>query len=230
MDTEIERIYLSHKIEKCYPDRYDNTVFEKFNEMNSDTQFQNDYKKWKAGINYKTNRKIKIGGKTHKKLETSRFSIELPLNPPSCGWRIFPLDKLKNIDAVKYLEETEKIKHEIDIENAGIKDYNKKIDIVVEKIKNLESWNDFVDFEGKKYGLIYKNKNNIHIENNCLGKMIFIGERTEYNIAACLYKNDRETTYKITKCNKCNYEHKKYVCSTGGGSRYASQCMAGFIK
>ena len=60
--------------------------------------------------------------------------------------------------------------------------------------------------------------------------MIFIGERTEYKIAASLYKDDRETTYKITKCNKCNYEHKEYVCSTGGGSRYVSQCMAGFIK
>ena len=41
MDTEIKRIYLSHKIEKCYPYRYHNAVFEKFNEMNSDTQFQN---------------------------------------------------------------------------------------------------------------------------------------------------------------------------------------------
>ena len=61
--------------------------------------------------------------------------------------------------------------------------------------------------------MIYKNKNNIHIENNCLGKMIFIGERTEYKIAASLYKDDRETTYKITKCNKCNYEHKEYVRS-----------------
>lgn len=228
MDTEIERIYLSHKIEKCYPDRYDNAVFEEFNKMNSDTQFQNDYKKWKAGINYKTNRKIKIGGKTYKELEKSRFSIKLTLNHRF--WGFISFDELKNIDAVKYLEETEKIKHEIDIENAGIKDYNKKIDIVVEKIKNLESWDDFVEFEGKKYGLIYKTKNNIHIENNCLGKMIFIEERTEYDIAASLYKNDRETTYKITKCNKCNYEHKEYVCSTGGGSRYVSQCMAGFIK
>lgn len=144
MDTEIERIYLSHKIPKCYPDRYDNAVFEKFNEMNSDTQFQNDYKKWKAGINYKTNRKIKIWGKTYKELEKSRFSIKLTLNHRF--WGFISFDELKNIDAVKYLEETEKIKHEIDIENAGIKDYNKKIDIVVEKIKNLESWDDFVEF------------------------------------------------------------------------------------
>ena len=213
MDTEIKRIYLSHKIEKCYPYRYHNAVFEKFNEMNSDTQFQNDYKKWNAGINYKTNRKIKIGGKTHKELEESRFSIKI--NDISVSF-----DKLKNIDAVKYLEETEKIKHEIDIENAGIKDYNKKIDIVVEKIKNLESWDDFVVFEGKKYGLINKTKNNIHIENNCLGKMIFIGERTETKIGNCrpfcIY-NDTETTYNIYKCNKCNYEDKKFVCRTGGG-------------
>ena len=146
MDTEIERIYLSHKIPKCYPDRYDNAVFEKFNEMNSDTQFQNDYKKWKAGINYKTNRKIKIWGKTYKELEKSRFSIKVPLKWCPCVWTYISFDELKNIDAVKYLEETEKIKHEIDIENAGIIDYNKKFDIVFEKIKNLESWDDFVEF------------------------------------------------------------------------------------
>ena len=57
----IERHYPSKRQEKSYPERYDNSIFEKLNEMNADTELQNYYKKWKDGINYKTNRKIKIG-------------------------------------------------------------------------------------------------------------------------------------------------------------------------
>ena len=65
---KIKRLYPSKKHEYRYPDRYNNAVFEKFNEMNTDTELQNDYKKWKAGKNYKTNRKITIGGKIHREI------------------------------------------------------------------------------------------------------------------------------------------------------------------
>jgi len=44
-----------------------------------------------------------------------------------------------------------------------IKDYNKSIDSIVEKIQMLESWEDFIVFEGKNYGLVNKLINNIHI-------------------------------------------------------------------
>jgi len=39
-----------------------------------------------------------------------------------------------------------KINNEIDVENVVIKDYNKSIDSIVEKIQKLESWNEFIEF------------------------------------------------------------------------------------
>lgn len=213
---KIERQYPTKKREKTYPERYDNSIFEKLNEMNGDTELQNDYKKWKDGINYKTNRKIKIGGKIHRELK-AKFMIY------SCGGILF--DTLNHINSNEYLQETEKINNEIDVENAVIKDYNKLVDSIIEKIQKLEGWNEFIVFEGKKYGLIHKIKNNIHIENNCLGEMVFLKTEKEYTFndrPFCNYE-DKETTYSIYKCSKCNYENKIVECSTGGGSQYVSQ-------
>jgi len=210
---KIERQYPTKKREKIYPKRYDNSVFEKLNEMNGDTELQNDYEKWKDGINYKTNRKIKIDGKIHRELK-QKFMI---------GGVLF--DTLNSINAVEYLQETEKIINEIDVENAIIKDYNNVIDIIIDKIQKLEGWDDFIEFEGKYYGLIHKIKNNIHIENNCLGEMIFTHEKTEYTFndrPFCNY-DDTETTYSNYNCSKCNYENKIVECITGGGSQSVSQ-------
>ena len=198
-------------------------LFEKLNEMNGDTELQNDYKKWKDGINYKTNRKLKIGGKIHRELK-AKFIIY------SCGEILF--DTLNHINANEYLQETKKINTEIDVENAVIKDYNNSIDSIIEKIYKLERWNDFIEFEGKKYGLTnkfkYNDKYNVHIENDCFGEMIFTHKEITYTSndrPFCNY-DDTETTYSIYKCSKCNYENKIVECRTGGGSRYVSQ--AGF--
>jgi hypothetical protein len=138
---KIERQYPTKKPLKKYPERYDNFVFEKLNEMNDDTKLQNDYKKWKDGINYKTNRKIKIGGKLHKELK-EKFMIKGVL-----------IDILNNINVNEYIQETKKINDEIDIENIAIKDYNISVNTIIEKIQKLERWNDFIEFEGKKYGI-----------------------------------------------------------------------------
>ena len=79
-----------------------------------------------------------------------------------------------------------KIINEIDVENAIIKDYNKLVDSIIEKIQKLERWNDFIEFEGKKYGLINKikyrhnEKYNVHIENDCFGEMVFTRKETTY--------------------------------------------------
>jgi len=56
--------------------------------MNADTELRNYYKKWKDGINYKTNRKIKIGGKIHRELKEKCMIY-------SCGWILF--DTLNHI-------------------------------------------------------------------------------------------------------------------------------------
>jgi hypothetical protein len=141
----------------------------------------------------------------------------------SCGGILF--DTLNSINADEYLQETKKIINDIDFENVIIKDYNKLVDSIIEKIQKLERWNDFIEFEGKKYGLVNKIQNNIHIENNCSGEMIFTHEKTEYTFndrPFCNY-DDKETTFSIYKCSKCNYENKIIKCSTGGGSHYVSQ-------
>ena len=122
----IERQYPTKKREKTYPERYDNYVFEKLNEMNDDIELQNDYKKWKDGINYKTNRKIKIGGKIHRELK-QKFMISYSHNY-SIGHQIRSsvlFEDLININADDYLQETKKINNEIDAENIIIKNYNK---------------------------------------------------------------------------------------------------------
>lgn len=214
----IERYYPIKIQEKSYPERYDNSIFEKLNEMNADAELQNDYKKWKDGINFKTNRKIKIGGKIHRELK-AKFMI---YSRCSRGGILF--DTLNRINTNEYLQETEKINNEIDVENAVIKDYNKLIDSIIEQIQKLEGWDEFIVFEGKKYGLIHPIKNNIHIDNNCLGELIFAHETTEYTFndrPFCNY-DDKETTFSIYKCSKCNYENKIIKCS-GGGSQYVSK-------
>jgi len=65
----IERQYPRKKFEIFWSKGYNLIIFEKFNEMNRNPKFQNIYKKRKNGINYKTNTKIKIGGKKHKKIQ-----------------------------------------------------------------------------------------------------------------------------------------------------------------
>jgi len=214
--NKIERQYPTKKREKIYPERYDNSVFEKLNEINGDTELQNDYKKWKDGINYKTNRKIKIDGKIHRELK-EKFMIY------SCGGVLF--DTLNSINPHEYLQETKKINNEIDVENAIIKDYNKLVDCIIEKIQKLERWNEFIEFEGKFYGITSKVLNNIHRENDCFGEMTFTHKEKTYTSndrPFCNY-DDTETTYSIYKCSKCNYENKIVECRTGGGSQYVSQ-------
>ena len=213
---KIERKYPNKKQEKIYPERYDFSVFEKLNEINADTELQNDYKKWKNGINYKTNRKIKIDGKIHRELKQN-FIIN------SCGGILF--DKLNNINQHEYLKETIQINSDIDVENIIIKDYNKIVDSIIEKIQNLEKWNEFIEFEGKCYGITSKVINMIHRENNCFGEMVFTRKEKTYSSndrPFCNY-DDTETIYSIYNCSKCKYEDKIFESRTGGGTQYVSQ-------
>lgn len=215
---KIERYYPNKKNEKSYLLRYDNFVFEKFNEMNANIELQNDYKKWKDGINYKTNRKIKIEGKIHTELK-QKFMINY-------GFSSVLFEDLNNINIHEYLQETKKINNEIDCENTEIKRYNVLVDIIIEKINKLNRWYEFVEFEGKKYGIIYKIKDNIHIENDCFGEMIFTHKKTTYrsNDRPFCICDDTETTYLIYNCCKCNYENKIIESITGGDIHPTSKC------
>lgn len=166
-----------YPIHKNYPWRYTNEVFDKFNEMYSDPEIRENCNKWKEGINPYTNRKIKIGGKTYDSIKDD-FMIYF-LYRTRWTW-VFYL-KLVEIDQEIYKEETIQLNREIDREN-------KVISSKIKQIKCLKSWNDFVIYNGIKYGL-KKVVNHVHRENDCFGKM----ER-------------QKCRGNFTKCNKCGYE------------------------
>jgi hypothetical protein len=199
---EIKRCYPNKKQKKIYPLRFNNFVFEKFNEMIIDEKLQNDYKKWKNGINYNTNRKITIGGKIHTSLK-QQFMIKY--GSFKGGFKNILFTSLIGIDSIKYICDTEKFKNDIDIENNIIDDYNNNIDDTIKKIQELKKWNDFIEFEGIKYGIkrIY---NNIHRENDCNGEIIEYykcrscrGTSSFYEQCRCEYKEN-------IKCLKCGYK------------------------
>jgi hypothetical protein len=196
---EIIRNYPIEKNEKMYPFRYDNNVFNEYNKIKNDIEFKNDYIKLKNGINYKTNRKIKINGKSYDELKKKFY-----INCMNGQFVLFK--KLDNINIENYLQETINIKSIIDKENLIIKKYNNDVNEIIKKINKLKNWNDYIEFEGKYYGICYKVINYIHVENNCKGNMLFYREYLEecgkewFGGCTIDYKNIKEY-----KCNKCAF-------------------------
>lgn len=143
-----------------------------------------------------------------------------------CGYNTRILfEELDNIDRKKYIKETKQKNSHIDNKNNDIKKYNNSIDKIIEEINKLNDWNNFIEFDGKKYGYPQKVKNSVHIENNCNGNMIFLREETEYRIndrPFCNY-SDGETTYCHFECNRCKYTHKTVKEHIPKG-RYVSKC------
>ncbi len=198
---KIERHYPTKLHPKSYSMRYTKYTFEEYNEVIKNVDLLREYEKWKNGINYNTNRKIKIGGKIHTDLK-QKFMINY-------GHTLF--EDLKDINALEYLQESEKINAEIVIENKRIKDYNTAVEKVIENIKALTKWNDFIEFEGKRYGIPNKILNKIHIENDCFGEMVFYMKK-EKECRGCrdgVMFNGSYTCscfmQDINKCSKCGF-------------------------
>ena len=184
-----------------YPYRYTNDAFDKSHEMYNDPVLTEHYNKWKEGINPHTNRKIKIGGKTYHSIKND-FIISF-LNSRGTWCSVFYL-KLIEIDQEKYEKETIQLNHETDKENEVASS-------TIEQINRLQSWNDYVEFDGMKYGLP-KVLNEIHRENDCFGQMEYDREK-DYECRGC--RNNQVGpfqclchTFTINKCNKCGYEEK----------------------
>lgn len=195
---DIIRIYPNHKQLLSYPFRFTSEHFDKYNEMINNKILQDNYKKWKNGFNYKTNRKVTINGELHYKLK-SIFTIK-------CD-RINSIlfDELDNIYFEKYLLETNTIYEDIDDKNKEITMYNNIVNNNIKNINNLDNWDSFINFESIKYGLP-SIVNNIHKENNCLGEII----KDYYESCSCSSCenwngcNSGGTQY--YKCNKCDYK------------------------
>ena len=199
----IIRTYPNYKNKLKKPNRFNTEHFETFNKMIDDKDLMSNYQKWKQGINYKTNRKIKIDGDTHKKIDCFHKYI--------FGDSIY-IDDVININQDDYLKETFEMEKDIANKNEEIKRYNDIVKSVIDKIKNLQKWDDFIEFEGKYYGLVNKVRNNIHIENSCNGEMIFIETKREIvcRDRPFCYTADTDYEYDVYKCSNCKYIHYKY--------------------
>ena len=199
----IIRTYPKYKDRLKKPNRFNTEHFETFNKMIDDKDLMSNYQKWKLGINYKTNRKIKMGGDTHKKIDCFHKYI--------FGDSIY-IDDVININQDDYLKETFEMEKDIANKNEEIKRYNDIVKSVIDKIKNLQKWDDFIEFEGKYYGLVNKVRNNIHIENSCNGEMIFIETKREFVFRdrPFCYTEDTDYEYDVYECRNCNFTHFKY--------------------
>lgn len=137
-DIHIRRDLPYKKNRIKYPFRFTEEIF-------------NKYKKWALGINYKTNKKIQIGGKMHIAIKNSicnEYDIYGTFN------------SLQNINMDNYFIETEQIYKKIDNTNSDIDVYNTMIDNIIEQISKLNTLGDYIEFEGKRYG---KSDNSISI-------------------------------------------------------------------
>lgn len=192
----------TYKEKSDYPRRYTADDFDELDKLLKNKNFEIDYEKLKTGINPLTNRKIKIGGKIYCKIE-DKFKISGVL-----------FVELKKYNKEQYLQETNEIYSLIDKENNIINEYNKSIRNIIKKIKELKKWNDFIEYEGIKYG-IPNVLNNIHRTNDCFGNM----KETCFKSCSCHLcedwggcNNPKSTQY--YKCEKCNYTYSSNSTSS----------------
>ncbi len=194
---DIIRIYPIKKEILTYPFRFRTEDFDEYNEMIKNKELQNNYKKWKNGVNYKTNRKITIHWKIYNDLKNI-FIIK-------CKDRNVLFDELIQIDINKYLLETIIIYKDIDKKNLEIQNYNNIIDEIINKIKNIENYDNYIIFEGKKYSL-HNVLNYIHRENNCFGNII----EDYYESCSCSscenWNGCNRGGTQYYKCDKCDYK------------------------
>ena len=102
---DIERNLPTHKPNIEYPFRYRKETFDKYNDLHSNPKLRDNYLKWKQGINYKTNRKVKLGGKIHNAL-SAEFTMEIPYRKTN---KQILIEELDNINYNEYELETSKI-------------------------------------------------------------------------------------------------------------------------
>jgi len=198
MEDNIIRNYPTKIKNVDYPPRYTKEMIDKYTELCKNNEFKNNYKKWKSGINYKTNRKISINGDVYNKLKDD-FVIGTLNN------KNILFDELNEINIDNYLSDTKYIYENIQHRNDIINKFNISIDNIIGQINNLKLWNDFVIFDKQKYG-IPKVYMELHRENDCLG--IFIKDR--YEKCTChrcedWYGCGNPKGKQYYKCDNCEY-------------------------
>ncbi len=183
---------------RLYKCRYTKQNFERCIEIEKRIE---DYEKWKIGINFITNRKLKIGGKVYRRLGEEHFHIKCG-SDYSYSYVLFT--ELNGIESESYIQETKDIKDKIQERNQLITD-------VICKINLLKKWEEYVVFEEHKYGIpiVY---NNCHRENNCFGECI----KTYYESCTCRscensYVCNNPLNKQFYKCMTCDYTYYTLV-------------------
>lgn len=191
-----------------YPTKVREETFDKWLESTT-KEFHDNYVKWTQGINHRTNRKVKIGGRQHNVLKHD-FMIPTDLTHSSTSWIIFnKFDNSVLQDFNSYgnylFDYTLKYK-EIESLNEPIKCINRERSIVLQevinKIENLKGWDDYIEFEGKKYG-IPNVFNKIHRFNDCFGEVKGIYYGCGCGSCENRYKCSNPQGYKYY-CTKCS--------------------------
>jgi|LakMenE29Apr09ns_1017244.scaffolds.fasta_scaffold02738_2 hypothetical protein len=201
----IIRTYPKTRELSSYPFRFTQNDFNKYRELLNNGTLQDDYEKWKIGINYKTNKRITINGKMHQSLK-SVFMIRCDK-----GHTVL-FDDFKSIDFAMYSLETKTIYETIDATNKEINHYNDAVKHIIENINNLNKWNDFICFESSKYGIPIV-VNRIHKENDCLGEIIEYYESCSCSSCENWSGCNRGGTYHH-ECNKCSYKTQTNAMNT----------------
>ncbi len=162
-----------HRITPTY--RYDKNVFDQYHAIMNNDKIQHDYMIWKSGRDYNTNRKIKIGGPSHRYLKKHFYIFTNEHNNNRCegDYKLFTI--LDGIDENEYHKETLLIRQEEEASNQVIDAYNETIVAFQQQVNELGDWSEYIEFEGKKYG-IPEFKNGVHRKDNCMGKIIKVGE------------------------------------------------------
>lgn len=184
-----------------YKQKYDDNAYKKLFKYTQNIENTKDnYEKLKQGIDF-TNHKseikyIKINSSQYKRL-LSRFEICDILN------KVTILPELYETIDKQHLNEIEQIK----MSNKETEKYNEEVDFIIDKIKNLTQWKDYIEFDNKKYGLppILKKSefNYIHCFNDCFGNMEVLSHFYQIckNHKDC---KDISTTCRIM-CQKCSH-------------------------
>lgn len=161
----------------------------------SNKDFQSKLQKWKAGINFITNKEI-ANAKIHSDLKYILLN-QIGHNV-WCNESIY--EKIKDIDIKSYVEETKKIQLELDILNEEVDRYNRSLFDIHRQIDKLYSFFEFVEFDGNKYG-IPPVIDGIHRENDCMGVITDI-----YKNCSCTLYCRKHPRSGFRSCDMCDYK------------------------
>jgi len=118
--------------------------------------------------------------------------------------------KILHLDLNKYQLETERLLKENEVKNKEIIEYNNQLDNIINKINNLKSWDEFVEFDGQKYGTPAEILDDKHIEDGCNGLIILLGQNM-YECFMCMKLKEKKENIKKIKAFKLSNNCKCYT-------------------